>query len=530
MNFIEEKILEKNNLENLTLRFPPEPNGFLHIGHAKSMCLNFGLAEKYGAPCVLRFDDTNPSTEEERYIRSIIRDVNWLGFDPSKITFASDNFYFIYDCAILLITKGLAYVDESTSEEMAEMKGTPTTSGKDSPFRNRPIEESLDLFNKMKEGKIEEGKLTLRAKIDMANPNMLLRDPVIYRVINKEHHRTGSEWCIYPMYDMAHPLCDYVERITDSLCTLEFEVHRPLYMWFLENCDLELPLPEETEFARLNVDHTIMSKRHLNRLVESGLVDGLDDPRMPTISGLRRRGYTPGSIRDFCERVGVTKRNSMVSHLLLEECLRNDLNETADRRMGVMDPIKLTITNWDKGTEMVEIENNPGNDETRMVPFSGELFIESEDFREVANRKFFRLKLGSEVRLKGAYVVMATDVIKDADGNIIEVLCTYDPLSKSGMEMDRKIKGTIHWVSREHGIHININEYDKLFSPEVVNDVIEDFNTESLIINNKAVFEPSVNGLERGVAVQMMRKGYYVMDTKDNVLNKTVSLKEGWNG
>lgn len=530
MNFIEEKILKKDNIENLTLRFPPENSGHLHLGHAKSICLNFGLAEKYGGKCNLRIDDTNPSNESEDFTKAIIEDIKWLGFTPSEITYASDNFDFIHECAVTLIKKGLAYADPSTSEEMADLKGTPMIPGKDSPFRNSSIEFNLDMFERMTKGEFDEHTMTLRAKIDMASPNMILRDPVIYRIMHKDHHRTGNKWSMYPMYDMAHPLSDYVEGITDSLCTLEFEVHRPLYMWFLENCDLDIPLPEETEFARLNVDYSIMSKRNLKLMVDENLVDGWDDPRMPTISGMRRRGYTPEAIKDFCERVGVTKRNGIISTLLLEECLRKDLNDRSDRRMGVIDPVKLTITNWDKGVEMVEVENNPGNDSTRMIPFSGELFIEKEDFREVANRKFFRLKLGHEVRLKGGYVVMANDVVKDEDGNVIEILCTYDPLSKSGMELNRRVRGTIHWVSREHGIKMDINEYDRLFKTEIVDDVIEDYNTDSLVVNTEAIFEPSVKDIKRGVAVQMMRKGYYVIDTKNNVLNKTVSLKEGWNG
>jgi glutaminyl-tRNA synthetase len=384
MNFIEEKLIEKNNLDKLTLRFPPEPNGFLHIGHAKSICLNFGLAEKYNRLCNLRFDDTNPLSEKEDYVNSIIEDVKWLGFTPNKIVNTSDYFDFLYECAKTLIKKGLAYVDDSTSEEIARLKGTPTIPGMNSPFRGRSVDENLDLFERMKLGEFREGSRILRAKIDMSSPNMILRDPVLYRIIETPHHRTGDMWKIYPMYDFAHPLSDYIEGITDSLCTLEFEVHKPLYMWVLENCDLENPLPEETEFARLNIDWTVMSKRKLKRLVEEGHVSGWDDPRMPTISGLRRRGFTPASIREFCERISVTKRESVVSYSLLEECLRGELNKSANRLMGVFDPIKLVITNWDSGVEMLEIENNPedSNSGVRMVPFSGELWIEREDFRE----------------------------------------------------------------------------------------------------------------------------------------------------
>lgn len=540
MNFIEEKILEKGNLDKLKLRFPPEPNGAilndgrvvggLHLGHAKSICLNFGLAEKYNAPCVLRFDDTNPTTERKEFVDSMIEDIKWLGYTPSEIRFTSDYFDFLYDCAITLIKKGLAYVDDSTSEEIALLKGTPTSPGKDSPYKSRSVEENLDLFNRMRLGEFSEGSKILRANIDMSSPNMILRDPVLYRIINKSHHNTGDAWKIYPMYDFAHPLSDYKEGITDSLCTLEFEVHRPLYMWVLENCDLTEDFPEETEFSRLNIDYTVMSKRKLKKLVEEGYVDGWDDPRLPTISGLRRRGYTPNSIKDFCERVGVTRKDSVVSHLLLEECLRVDLNKSARRLMGVMDPVKLVITNWDKGVEYVEVENNPEDltDGTRMIPFSGELWIEAEDFREEANNKFHRLKLGGEVRLKGAYVVKATNVIKDGD-DIVEIHCEYDPMSKSGMTLDRKIKGTIHWVSIEHGVNIRVNEYDKLFTSESPDKNDDDFTTylnpNSLIVNYRAIFEPSVSDIKG--AVQMMRKGYYILD-KNGTINKTVSLKESW--
>ena len=544
MNFIEEKILEKGNLDKLKFRFPPEPNGAilndgravggLHLGHAKSICLNFGLAEKYNAPCLLRFDDTNPSTEKNEFVNSMIEDVKWLGFTPSEVRFTSDYFSFLYDCAVTLIKKGLAYVDDSTSEEIARLKGTPTIPGMNSPFRSRSVEENLDLFERMRLGEFSEGSRILRAKIDMHSPNMILRDPVIYRIITTPHHRTGDSWKIYPMYDFAHPLSDYIEGITDSLCTLEFEVHRPLYMWVLENCDLGNPLPEETEFARLNIDWTVMSKRKLKRLVEEGHVSGWDDPRIPTISGLRRRGFTPTSIRDFCDRISVTKRESVVSYSLLEECLRSELNKTANRLMGVFDPIKLVITNWNSGVEMVSIENNP-EDETsgmREVPFSGELWIESEDFREEANAKYHRLKLGGEVRLKGAYVVKANEVIKDSNGEIIEIRCTYDPMSKSGMVLDRKIKGTIHWVSCETGVRMRVNEYDRLFTTSEPDRGEEGFifflNPNSLVVNDWAVFEPEVKNCKIGVPVQMMRKGYYVLDLDGKSFNKTVSLKEGW--
>jgi glutaminyl-tRNA synthetase len=533
MNFIEEKILSKGNLDRLKLRFAPEPNGYLHIGHAKSICLNFGLAKKYNRPCNLRFDDTNPITEDSNFVNSIIEDIKWLGYKPANILYTSDYFDFIYECAITLIKKGLAYVDDSTSEEIANLKGTTTLPGKDSPYKSRTIEENLDLFNRMKIGEFKEGSKTLRANINMSSPNMILRDPVIYRIIEKEHHRTGNNWKIYPMYDFAHPLSDYKEEITDSLCTLEFEVHKPLYIWVLENCTDGINLPEETEFARLNIDYTVMSKRKLKRLVEEGYLDGWDDPRMPTISGLRRRGYTPESIINFCDIVGVTKKESVISYLLLEECLRKDLNKNANRLMGVLNPIKVIITNWKGDTEWVEVENNPENESSgkRLIPFTGDLWIESDDFRIEANSKFHRLKIGGEVRLKGGYVIKAND-FKEENGLIKEVYCTYDPNSKSGMELDRKIKGTIHWVSVKYGIRIDVNEYDKLFINSIPEkgdkDFISYFNKDSLVLNNKAVFEPSVS--EISGTVQMMRKGYFILDKDSKSIIKTVNLKEGWNG
>ena len=537
MNFIEEKILSKNNLDKLKLRFPPEPNGeSLHIGHAKSICLNFGLAEKYNRPCNLRFDDTNPSAEKAEYVDGIIDNIKWLGFTPAETLYTSDYFSELYNYAVTLIKKGLAYVDDSTSEEIALLKGTPTTFGKDSPYKSRTIEENLDLFNRMKLGEFSEGSKTLRANIDMTSSNMILRDPIIYRMINKTHHHVGDTWKIYPMYDFAHPLSDFIEGITDSLCTLEFEVHRPLYMWVLENC-VTGDLPEETEFARLNIDYTIMSKRKLKRLVEEGFVSGWDDPRMPTISGLRRRGFTPKSIRDFCEEISVTRSNSIISHKLLEECLRVDLNKSANRMMGVINPIKLTIVNWDKGTEWVEVENNPEepNAGTRMVPFTGVLWIESEDFSINPDKKYNRLKPDGEVRLKGGYVVKAIDYITDESGKVSEVMCTYDPLSKSGMTLDRKIKGTIHWVSTEHGINVEVRDYDSLFTisnPDELEDFTTGINEKSLTVNNSAIFEPSIINCSIGNTVQMIRKGYYVLDgdsiSDKFIFNRTVSLKESY--
>jgi glutaminyl-tRNA synthetase len=529
MNFIEEKITEEGRIDRMKLRFPPEPNGYLHLGHAKSICLNFGLAEKHGKPCNLRFDDTNPSAEESEFVESIKRDVEWLGFTPAETKFASDYFDFIYSCAITLIEKGLAYVDDLTSEEIADLKGTPTIPGKNSPFKSRSVEENIDLFGRMKNGEFPEGSKILRANIDMGSSNMIMRDPVLYRISKSSHHRTGNEWAIYPMYDFAHPLSDYMEGITDSLCTLEFEVHRPLYDWVLKNCNLTGDLPVQTEFARLNITNTILSKRKLKRLVDEGYVAGWDDPRMPTISGMKRRGFTPESIRDFCEKISVTKRESIISYSLLEECLRMGLNKRAKRVMGVMDPIKLTITNWEGLPELVEIENNPEDPSAgkRKILFSPNLYIERDDFREEGNAKYHRLKLGGEVRLKGAYVVKANSVSKDDEGNVIEVFCTYDPLSKSGMSLDRKIKGTIHWVSRDFSIRMGVNEYKNLFSEENPDsdDFINSINPESLVVNNNAFFEPEILNVNVGEIVQMIRKGYYILND-DCSLNSTVSLKE----
>jgi glutaminyl-tRNA synthetase len=537
-NFIEKIIEEEFKERNLKFRFSPENNGYLHIGHAKSICLNFGLAEKYGVECNLRFDDTNPTTEKVDFINPIIEDINWLGFKPSNIFYTSDYYETIFEFAKILISNGDAYVCELSSEELSRYNGTPFTIGTESPFRNRSIEENLLLFERMKNGDYEEGSATLRAKIDLKSSNMLMRDPVLYRIKKHIHYRTSDKWCIYPMYDFAHPISDALEKISNSLCTLEFETHREFYNWVLNKLKKFLPsdMPVQTEFARLNIDWSVMSKRKLKRLVEEGHVSGWDDPRMPTISGLRRRGFTPTSIREFCDRISVTKRESVVSYSLLEECLRGELNKSANRLMGVFDPIKLVITNWNSGVEMVSIENNP-EDETsgsREVPFSGELWIEREDFREEANAKYHRLKLGGEVRLKGAYVVRANEVIKDSNGEIIEVRCTYDPMSKSGMVLDRKIKGTIHWVSCESGVRMRVNEYDRLFTTSEPDKGEEGFifflNPNSLVVNERAVFEPEVKNCKVGVPVQMMRKGYYVLDLDGNSFNRTVSLKEGWVG
>lgn len=538
MNFIEEKILSKNNLEKLSLRFPPEPNGTLHLGHLKSICLNFGLAKKYNGVCNLRFDDTNPLAESKEHVENILRDVKWMGFVPTNVFYASDYFDFMYDCALTLIKKGLAYVDDSTSEEIADLKGTPTKPGINSPYRNRSIEENLRIFEEMKSGKHVEGSKTLRAKIDMSSDNMLMRDPIIYRIMFSEHHHVGDKWKIYPMYDFAHPLSDYLEKITDSLCTLEFEVHRPLYNWFLENCDLNESLPEQTEFARLNMSHNILSKRKMKMLVENSKVKGWDDPRLLTISGLRRRGYTPNSLMGFCERVGWTRNNVTISPMLLEECLRNDLNKCAPRIMGVIDPIKLTILNWPEGrTEEFEIENNPERPEDgkRKVSFSKTLWIEVEDFRLDADKNYHRLKLEGEVRLKGAYIVKAVSVVKEGD-KVVEVLCEYDPETRSGSGSTKKVKGTIHWVSTEDCVEVEVREHSNLFTvedPDSCDDILSVVDEKSTTIK-RAYFEKNLKEFKLYDSLQAVRKGYYCVDPDTTetkiVLNKSVSLKEGWKG
>lgn len=549
-NFIEQIIQEDLasgfELKNLRFRFPPEPNGYLHIGHAKAIGLNFGLGQKYNAPVNLRFDDTNPEKEEEEYVKAIKEDVLWLGFSWDKVTFSSDNFQQLYDWAIHLIKNGKAYVDSQTSEEMAEQKGTPTSYGKNSPFRNRDVEENLALFIEMKKGEHNEGVHVLRAKIDMSHPNMLMRDPIIYRVLNKPHHRTSTDWKIYPMYDWAHGQCDYLEQISHSLCSLEFKPHRDLYEWFIDAINSEAKnlavLPKQREFARLNLSYTIMSKRKLAVLVEKGLVDGWDDPRMPTISGLRRRGYTPKSIREFINKVGVAKRENVIDVSLLEFCVREDLNKEADRKMVVLDPVKLTITNYpDNESEELQSEDNPEKDVTkkRTIPFNKHLYIEREDFKEEANRKFFRLTIGKEVRLKSAYIIKGTGVVKDSSGNIIEILCEYDSKSKSGSgteESLRKVKGTLHWVTQKDSIDITVNSYDRLFKEESPGsnengDFLDDINPDSLkVINAKA--EPSLKQVVAGNTFQFQRKGYFTVDKKskaDNIIfNKTVGLRDSW--
>ena len=549
-NFIEQIIQEDLvsgfDSKNLRFRFPPEPNGYLHIGHAKAIGLNFGLGQKYNAPVNLRFDDTNPEKEEEEYVKAIKEDVLWLGFSWDKVTFSSDNFQQLYDWAIHLIKNGKAYVDSQTSEEMAEQKGTPTSYGKNSPFRNRDVEENLALFIEMKKGEHNEGVHVLRAKIDMSHPNMLMRDPIIYRVLNKPHHRTSADWKIYPMYDWAHGQCDYLEQISHSLCSLEFKPHRDLYEWFIDAINSEAKnlavLPKQREFARLNLSYTIMSKRKLAVLVEKGLVDGWDDPRMPTISGLRRRGYTPKSIREFINKVGVAKRENIIDVSLLEFCVREDLNKEADRKMVVLDPVKLTITNYpDNESEELQSEDNPEKDVTkkRTIPFNKHLYIEREDFKEEANRKFFRLTIGKEVRLKSAYIIKGTGVVKDSSGNIIEILCEYDSKSKSGSgseESLRKVKGTLHWVTQKDSIDITVNSYDRLFKEESPGsnengDFLDDINPDSLkVINAKA--EPSLKQVVAGNPFQFQRKGYFTVDKKskaDNIIfNKTVGLRDSW--
>ncbi|NHF59050.1 glutamine--tRNA ligase/YqeY domain fusion protein [Flavobacteriaceae bacterium TP-CH-4] len=547
LNFLEHIIendlktgYEKNQLR---FRFPPEPNGYLHIGHASSICLNFGLGLKYNAPVNLRFDDTNPIKEEQEYVDAIKRDVQWLGFEWDTERYASDYFQQLYDWAVVLIKNGKAYVDSQTSEEMADQKGTPTEPGTESPYRSRSVEENLELFEGMKEGKFAEGTHVLRAKIDMAAQNMLMRDPLMYRILHRTHHRTDTDWCIYPMYDWAHGQSDYVEQVTHSLCTLEFLPHRELYDWFLDQIyDPGKIRPKQREFARRNLSHTVVSKRKLLQLVESGVVKGWDDPRMPTISGLRRRGYTPESIRNFADTIGIAKRENLIDVSLLEFHVRDHLNKIAPRVMGVLNPLKLVITNYPKGSEeWLDAENNPEDPSAgfRKVPFSGELYIEQDDFREEANRKFFRLKLGGEVRLKNGYIIKAESCTKDTEGNIIEVQCTYDPKSKSGSgteESLRKVKGTLHWVSMKHAIEAEIRLYDRLFTDESPDthkdkDFMDFINPESLKTIT-GYLEPSLKDAKVGDRVQFQRLGYFCVDPDSNseklVFNRTVGLRDTW--
>ncbi|ETN94075.1 glutamine--tRNA ligase/YqeY domain fusion protein [Zhouia amylolytica] len=547
LNFIEHIIeddlkagFQKNKLR---FRFPPEPNGYLHIGHASSICLNFGLGERYDAPVNLRFDDTNPAKEEQAYVDAIKRDVEWLGFEWEKECYASDYFQQLYDWAINLIKKGKAYVDSQDSETIAEQKGTPTKPGTPSPYRDRSIEENLELFEGMKNGDFKEGAHVLRAKIDMSSTNMLMRDPVMYRILNKSHHRTGNDWHIYPMYDWAHGESDYIEQVSHSLCTLEFLPHRELYDWFLDQVYEEQNVrSKQREFARRNLSHTVVSKRKLLRLVEEGVVTGWDDPRMPTISGLRRRGYTAESIRKFADTIGIAKRENLIDVSLLEFCIREDLNKKANRVMAVLDPVKVVITNYPEGQEeWLEAENNPEEEEMtyRKVPFSREIYIEREDFREEANRKFFRLKLGKEVRLKNAYIIKAESVVKDDEGNITEIHCTYDEESRSGSGTEasmRKVKGTLHWVSVAHAEEVEVRVYDRLFNDAEPDghdnkDFMEFINPESLTVV-KGYAEPSLKESKPGEQYQFQRLGYFCVDTESSkdaiVFNKTVGLRDTW--
>ena len=547
LNFIEQIIEDdlKNGLsqDKLRFRFPPEPNGYLHVGHASAICLNFGLGKDYKAPVNLRFDDTNPSKEEQEFVDAIKKDVEWLGFEWDKECYASDYFQQLYDWAIELIKKDKAYVDSQSSEDMAIQKGTPTSPGTDSPYRTRSIEENLDLFTRMKNGEFEKGTHVLRAKISMKANNMLMRDPIIYRIMHAHHHRTGNDWCIYPMYDWAHGESDYLEQISHSFCTLEFLPHRELYDWFLNQIyDSEKVRPKQREFARRNLSHTVVSKRKLLQLVQEGHVTSWDDPRMSTISGMRRRGYTPNSIRNFAKTIGIAKRTNLIDVSLLEFCIREDLNKTAPRVMAVLNPVKLVITNYPDGNEEILDAENSQEDASlgfRKVPFSKELYIEREDFQEEANKKFFRLTLGTEVRLKNAYIIKGESVIKDADGNINEIHCTYDEDSKSGSGTEasqRKVKGTIHWVSIQHAIEAEVRIYDRLFTHENPDgdkevDFKEYINPNSLEVIT-GYLEPSLQSAKDGDRFQFQRLGYYCVDKDSNseklVFNKTVGLRDTW--
>ena len=540
-NFIHH-IIDKDNQDGkydgrVYTRFPPEPNGYLHIGHAKAICLNFSIAEEYNGKCNLRFDDTNPIAEEKEYVESIKKDIRWLGFDwKDRIFFASDYFDDMYQYAISLINNNLAYVCDLTNEEIKDMRGTLTTFGKESPFRNRSIDENLKLFQDMKDGKFKNGEKTLRAKIDMSHSNLNMRDPVIYRILHAHHHRTGNDWCIYPMYDWAHGLEDSIERITHSLCSLEFEDHRPLYDWFLDS--LNVYHPQQIEFARLNLNYTVMSKRKLKKLVDDKLVESWDDPRMPTLSGMRRRGYTPTSIRNFMDEIGIAKRNNIMDIAKLESILRSDLNKNSQRRMAVLNPIKVIITNYDKNkTEYLQAINNPEDESAgkRELPFSRELFIEADDFMEDPPKKYFRLSPNNEVRLKFAYFITCHEVVKNSKGEIIEIHCTYDKDSKGGKSPDgRKVRGTIHWVSASHAIDASVKLYDRLFkspNPESSENFLDDLNDSSLITINNCKLEPSLLEVKNEI-FQFERIGYFIKDKISNksdlVFNRTVSLRDTW--
>ncbi len=541
---IEEDLIKGLDRSKLRFRFPPEPNGYLHIGHAASICLNFGLGQTYNAPVNLRFDDTNPTKEEQEYVDAIKQDIQWLGFKWAEELYSSDYFQQLYDWAILLIKKDKAYVDDQTSVQIAEQKGTPTKDGVNSPYRNRSVEENLALFEKMKNGDFEEGSHVLRAKISMTATNMLMRDPIIYRVLKKSHHRTGNDWNIYPMYDWTHGESDYIEQVSHSICTLEFKHHRELYNWFLKQVyDGDSLKPKQREFARRNLSYTVMSKRKLLQLVKDGLVNGWDDPRMPTISGLRRRGYTPKSIRDFSETAGIAKRDNITDIALLEFHIKNELNQTAPRVMAVLNPVKLVITNYPEGKKEILIaENNPEDENAgvREIPFSREIYIEREDFREQANKKFFRLKLDKEVRLKNAYIIKANSVVKDENGDITEIQCTYDEDSKSGSGTEsskRKVKGTIHWVSIPHAVPAEVRLYDRLFTDEAPDSHKDKYfkefiNPDSLKIINNAFVEPSLKNAKIGDRFQFQRLGYFNVDddstAKHLVFNRTVPLRDSW--
>ena len=540
-NFIEEIVFQ--DLQNgkfskpVHTRFPPEPNGYLHLGHAKSICLNFGLADKYGGITNLRFDDTNPSTEEIEYVNSIMEDVKWLGFEWENLFYASDHFPKLYEFAVDLIRKGLAYVDDSTPEEIAAQKGTPTTPGIESPYRNRSVEENLDLFERMKNGEFPEGSRVLRAKIDMSSPNMHMRDPIMYRIKYEPHHRTGNQWCIYPMYDFAHGLCDALEGITHSICTLEFEVHRPLYNWFIEKTGA-FP-SQQIEFARLNLSYTVMSKRKLLQLVQEGYVDGWDDPRMPTLSGVRRRGYPPAAIRNFAHIIGVAKRDNLIDIALLEHCVREELNKTANRYMGVFNPLKITLTNYPETIEYLQAENNPEDPSAghRLISFSKHLFIEKDDFMENPPKKYFRLYPGGMVRLKHAYIIQCEEVIKDEQGNVIELLCKYIPESKSGSDTSGlKVKGTLHWVNALDYLTAQVHLYDRLFTdpqPDAhENKDFKEFINPNSLVTIQALIEPAVKQLKVLDTFQFLRHGYFCIDKTSTpekiVINRTVTLKDSW--
>jgi glutaminyl-tRNA synthetase len=540
LNFIQEIVeedLKSGKYKSIVTRFPPEPNGYLHMGHATSICLNFGLTKKYPGYTNLRFDDTNPSTEETEYVDSIKEDIKWLGFEWKNELYASDYFDDLYEYAIKLIKKDLAYIDDSTSEEIAALKGTPTEPGKNSPNRSRSMEENLDLFQRMRAGEFPDGSKTLRAKIDMAHPNMLMRDPILYRIKHEHHHRTGDKWCIYPMYDMAHGQSDSIENVTHSICTLEFIPHRELYDWLIEK--LEIFPSHQYEFARRNLSYTVMSKRKLLQLVTEKYVDGWDDPRMPTISGMRRRGYTPEAIRDFCDRVGIAKRDNIIDVGLLEFCVREHLNKIAIRRMVVFDPLKVVITNYEKDVELLEGEDNPEDEKSgkREIPFGKELYIEREDFMENPPKKYFRLYPGGMVRLKSAYIIRCDEAVKDDKGNITELLCSYFPESRSGHDTSGiNVKGTLHWVELTNAITAEVRLYDRLFKVEDPSSEEGDFkdyiNPGSLQTITTAYAEPALKNARINERYQFLRKGYFTLDNKDTyarlVFNRTVTLKDAW--